>query len=64
MIITLIVTMTTELPIVNKIRQWKAETTPLEWEAIRDKWVSFHALRVFPSMASFVLYVLAILYKF
>lgn len=60
-IITLIVTMMVELPIVNKIKQWNLETIPSDWEAIRDKWVKFHALRVFPAIIGFILYLVAIL---
>jgi uncharacterized membrane protein len=60
LLITLIITMTTELPIVNKIRQWTVETIPSDWEAIRDKWVRFHALRVFPALISFGLFQAAI----
>lgn len=60
-IITLVVTLTTELPIVNEIRQWTTETIPSEWESIRDKWARYHYLRVFPSLISFGLYLVAIL---
>ncbi|MDJ1480901.1 DUF1772 domain-containing protein [Cytophagaceae bacterium YF14B1] len=61
-LITLIVTLTTELPIVNKIREYTIETLPANWEAIRDKWVRFHALRVFPAILSFALFITVILH--
>jgi hypothetical protein len=64
LLITLIVTMTTELPIVKQIRQWTVETTPSDWEAIRDRWIRFHALRVFPALISFGLFLAAILHLF
>lgn len=60
-ILTLVVTLTTELPIVNKIKSWTAETIPDNWEEIRNKWVHFHSLRVFPAIAGFILYVLGVL---
>jgi uncharacterized membrane protein len=63
MIITFIVTMTTELPIVNKIKLWTSDTAPSDWNEIRDKWVKFHALRVFPALISFGLYLIAILHS-
>ncbi len=61
---TLVVTLTVELPIVNKIKLWTVETMPPDWEAIRDRWVRFHAFRVFPALISFGLYLAAILYIF
>jgi len=63
-LVTLIVTMTTELPIVNKIKLWTVETTPADWEDIRDKWVRFHAWRVFPALISFGIFLLAVLHIF
>ena len=60
-LVTLVVTMTTELPIVNKIKLWTIETAPADWEAIRDRWVKFHALRVFPALISFGIFLLAVL---
>jgi uncharacterized membrane protein len=63
-VITLIVTLTTELPIVNKIKLWTNDTAPENWEEIRNRWVSFHALRVFPALFGFVLYLLGIFCQF
>jgi len=60
--IPLIVTLSTELPIVKKIIQWKPETIPSDGEAIRDKWARFHSLRVFPALTSFGLYLAAMLF--
>ncbi len=61
LLLTLIVTLTTELPIVNKIKTWTLETAPPNWEAIRDKWVRCHALRVFPALAAIALFLLVVL---
>jgi len=63
-LITLIVTLVTELPIVNKIRRWTVQTMPSDWEATRDKWTRFNSLRVFPALVSFGLYLAAILFHF
>ena len=64
MMVTLVVTITTELPIVNKIKQWTVETTPSDWESIRDKWVRCHAWRVFPALVGFGVFLLAVLHIF
>jgi len=63
-IITLIVTMATELPIVNQIKRWTPDSIPADWEVIRDKWIKFHALRVFPAIISFILFMAAVLHTF
>ncbi len=62
MILTLIITLTIELPIVKQIKQWNQQTVPADWQVIRDRWLRFHTLRVFPAMISFLLYVLSILF--
>lgn len=59
-LITLVVTLSIELPIVNNIKMWTLETAPQNWELIRNKWVRFHSLRVFPAIIGFVLYLLGI----
>ena len=55
-LITLTVTLTTELPIVNKVKEWSVGTVPSNWEEIRNKWMRFHTFRVFPALISFGLY--------
>jgi uncharacterized membrane protein len=42
----LAVTMTTEVPIVKQIESWTTETIPDNWQYFRDRWLSFHLLRV------------------
>lgn len=61
LLLTLTVTLITELPIVNKVRQWKVDCVPANWESIRDKWVKFHTLRVFPALLSLALYLAVVL---
>ena len=58
---TMIITLTIELPIVNQVTQWNAETAPANWETLRDKWLWFHYLRVFPGLLSFALLLIAVL---
>ena len=49
-VLALVVTAAVEVPIVKKIRGWTAETMPANWEQSRDRWVSFHLLRVIPGI--------------
>lgn len=49
-VLALIVTSTIEVPIVAKIRDWTEDTMPANWQALRDRWVSFHLLRVIPGI--------------
>jgi hypothetical protein len=50
-VVALVVTMTTEVPIVKQIESWTTSTLPDNWEHLRDKWVSFHLLRVVSAIA-------------
>jgi len=60
-ITVLLVTLLILVPIDNKIKGWTAATVPSNWEAIRHKWDTFHAVRTFASLASFALFSWAIL---
>lgn len=55
--VALIVTITTEVPIVKQIESWTTSTLPENWEHLRDKWVSFHLLRVISAIAGLTLLV-------
>ena len=60
--LTLVVTMTVEVPIVKAIESWTADTLPDDWRERSDRWVSFHLLRVVPGTAALtVLAVAAVL---
>jgi uncharacterized membrane protein len=52
-IVALLITLLVEVPIDNQIKTWAAETTPSDWEAIRERWQYFHTARTFVSLASF-----------
>jgi hypothetical protein len=54
-LLALAVTMAVEVPIVKQIRGWTIETMPPNWETLRDRWVSFHLLRVIPGTAGVAL---------
>jgi uncharacterized membrane protein len=49
-VITLVVTLLIEVPIVKQIETWTPTTLPDNWEQLRDKWGSFHYLRVIPAI--------------
>jgi hypothetical protein len=54
-VVALVVTMTTEVPIVKQIQSWTTATIPDNWEHLRDKWLSFHLLRVVSAIAGLAL---------
>jgi hypothetical protein len=55
-IVVLLITLVVLVPIDNDIKQWTSATVPANWEALRDKWKLFHALRTFTSLLSFTLF--------
>jgi uncharacterized membrane protein len=54
-VITLLVTMFVEVPIVRQIISWTPSTLPDNWQKLRDRWVSFHLARIIPSLIGLVL---------
>lgn len=57
----LLITILIEVPIVNQILKWTVDNVPAEWEHVRDKWLRFHVVRTFLSLASFAFLTLSIL---
>lgn len=53
--LALTITLTTEVPIVKQIETWTPDTLPANWHRLRDRWVSFHLLRVVPGIAALTL---------
>jgi hypothetical protein len=49
-VIALVVTTAIEVPIVATIRDWTETSMPGDWQALRDRWVRFHLLRVIPGI--------------
>ena len=45
-VVALVVTMLIEVPIVKQIVMWTVETLPGDWQQLRDRWVTFHIIRV------------------
>ncbi|HEX5171975.1 MAG TPA: anthrone oxygenase family protein [Cyclobacteriaceae bacterium] len=54
MLITLLITVMVEVPIDDQIKTWTVNTIPDNWTALRARWDTFHALRTFTSILSFV----------
>ena len=59
LIATLLITVFVLVPIDNAIKEWT--TVPLDFEEIRLKWKTYHAIRTFLSLTSFVCFSLFIL---
>ena len=52
MVCALVVTLTVEVPIDNQIKVWTVASLPADWQAMRDRWEFYHALRTFVSIAA------------
>jgi hypothetical protein len=52
MVAVIVVTLSVEVPIDNKIKTWTAATLPADWQDIRARWAAFHTLRTFLSLAA------------
>jgi len=52
MVAVIVVTLSVEVPIDNKIKTWAVATLPPDWQDIRARWAAFHALRTFLSLAA------------
>jgi hypothetical protein len=55
--VALAVTMTIEVPIVQQIQSWTTQAIPRNWEHLRDRWLSFHLLRLVSAIAGLTLLV-------
>jgi uncharacterized membrane protein len=55
--VTLLVTLLIEVPIVKQIETWTPASLPYNWEKLRDRWGSFHYLRVGPAIIGLALLV-------
>jgi uncharacterized membrane protein len=53
-LVSLIITIIVEVPIVTQIKHWTVSTIPSNWETLRDRWLKFHVIRTFSSIASFL----------
>lgn len=51
----LIVTMRVEVPIVHQVVTWTPSTLPTNWQQLRDRWSSFHIVRIVSAFAALIL---------
>jgi uncharacterized membrane protein len=54
LVVTLAITVGILVPIDNQVNTWTTDTLPAEWEELRAKWGTFHAVRTFTSVFSFI----------
>jgi hypothetical protein len=62
-VLALVVTAAVEVPIVKQIRGWTDSTMPPNWTKLRNRWVSFHLLRVIPGILGLALLVAGALWQ-
>lgn len=55
MVLTLLITVTIEVPIDNQIKYWTVSSLPEEWKALRSRWQFYHTVRTFTAVISFSL---------
>ena len=63
MVCALLVTLAVEVPIDNQIKLWTVATFPADWQAVRDRWEFYHALRTFVSIVALVSVTASTLFK-
>jgi Domain of unknown function (DUF1772) len=56
--VALVVTVVTEVPIVKRMQAWTPATLPANWELQRDRWASFHLIRLAAAVAGLTLLVI------
>ncbi len=57
----LVVTMLVEVPIVRQIVSWNESTLPENWKLLRDRWGTFHIVRVATGFVGLILLVVGAL---
>jgi uncharacterized membrane protein len=55
-LIFLVITILVEVPIVTQIKQWTHDSFPSNWDTFRNRWLKFHVIRTFASLAAFACY--------
>jgi uncharacterized membrane protein len=52
--VSLVVTVSVEVPMNRKIALWNASVPPADWAEVRDRWLSFHLIRTIFGFIAFV----------
>jgi hypothetical protein len=61
-LVTLLVTLAVEVPIVKQMDTWTASTLPNNWQELRDRWGAFHLLRIVPAVAGLTLLLVGVIF--
>jgi uncharacterized membrane protein len=61
-LVTLIVTLVVEVPIVKQMDRWTISTLPDNWRELRDRWGAFHLLRIVPAVAGLILLLVGVIF--
>ena len=61
-LVALLVTVVIEVPIVQQIVTWTPSTLPGNWQQLRDRWMTFHVVRVITGMASLICLLVAAIF--
>ncbi|MFD2873505.1 anthrone oxygenase family protein [Mucilaginibacter ximonensis] len=56
LLISLIITVVVEVPIVKSIEHCTVATLPADWQTRRDRWIRFHVFRTLAALLSFGLW--------
>jgi hypothetical protein len=56
LIATLLITLLVLVPIDNSIKDWTPSTIPADFDEIRERWKSYHAIRTFLSVSGFLFF--------
>ena len=55
----LVISLSTNVPINNRVARWSVQSPPADWTRIRASWVRFHVVRTLFSLPAFACYILA-----
>jgi uncharacterized membrane protein len=61
-IVALLVTILVEVPIVEQIVTWTPSTLPANWQHLRDRWGTFHIIRIVAGISGLILLVVAAIF--
>ena len=53
MLLSLLITVVVEVPIVNEIIRYEPERVPAGWESLRNRWLKFHVVRMITALLAF-----------
>jgi uncharacterized membrane protein len=63
LVVSLLITLTVNVPIDRAIDRWTVQTLPPDWSTSRDRWQAYHTLRTLASLAGFGCALAAILWN-